>query len=188
MQDVIASIIKTAKANDPRLSNRTGKNPVPSKVRETKKQGAPKVIKGHEESEQTNSVQKCAALSSDIASEAEIETAEPVVMERKRTPVPSQTLLKKKVLQELEGQTDEEAETIAFIKSVRLSQPLAPDLEGYKEKFASFVEKMNLKRLPAVTRIISATQTDYQKYILQQWKLRMIEKLGTQGFEEYQKG
>ena len=188
MQDVIASIIKTAKANDPKLSNRTGKNPVPSKVREIKKQGAPKVVKGHEESEQTNSVQKCAALSSDIASEAEIETAEPVVMERKRTLVPSQTLLKKKVLQELEGQTDEEAETIAFIKSVRLSQPLTPELEGYKEKFASFVEKMNIKRLPAVTRIISATQTDYQKYILQQWKLRMIEKLGLQGFEEYQKG
>lgn len=90
-------------------------------------------------------------------------------------------------MQALRSLTDDEAETLAFVKNVKLSQPLVPEQEEYLERFTSFVQEMNLRNLPAVTRIISATQTDYQKFILEQWKLRMVEELGVQGFEEYQK-
>lgn len=187
VQDVIASIIRNAKDNDSQLNDSLPKSSKSSPTKRTQ-QGSSGIIADKKyESERNRNEQKKSAPSSDIASELEIETAEPVVIQRKKAPVANQPLLTRKVMQALRSLTDDEAETLAFIKNVKLSQPLVPEQEEYLERFTSFVQEMNLRNLPAVTRIISATQTDYQKFILEQWKLRMVEELGVQGFEEYQK-
>lgn len=188
VQDVIASIIRNSKDNDSQLNDSLPKSSKSSPTKRTQ-QGSPGIIADKKDkSERNRNEQKKSAPSSDIASELEIETAEPVVIQRKKAPVANQPLLTRKVMQALRSLTDDEAETLAFIKNVKLSQPLVPEQEEYLERFTSFVQEMNLRNLPAVTRIISATQTDYQKFILEQWKLRMVEELGVQGFEEYQKG
>lgn len=187
VQDVIASIIRNAKDNDSQLNDSLPKSSKSSPTKRTQ-QGSSGIIADKKyESERNRNEQKKSAPSSDIASELEIETAEPVVIQRKKAPVANQPLLTRKVMQALRSLTDDEAEALAFIKNVKLSQPLVPEQEEYLERFTSFVQEMNLRNLPAVTRIISATQTDYQKFILEQWKLRMVEELGVQGFEEYQK-
>lgn len=185
VQDVIASIIRNAKENDPQLNDNLPKS---SKSSPTKRTQTGIVAEKKDESERNRNERKSSAPSSDIASDLEIETAEPVVIQKKKAPVANQPLLTRRVTQALQSLTDDEAETLAFIKNVKLSQPLVPEQEEYLERFTSFVQEMNLRNLPAVTRIISATQTDYQKFILEQWKLRMVEELGVQGFEEYQKG
>lgn len=185
VQDVIASIIRNAKENDSQLNDNLPKS---SKSSPTKRTQTGIVAEKKDESERNRNEQKSSALSSDIASDLEIETAEPVVIQKKKAPVANQPLLTRRVTQALQSLTDDEAETLAFIKNVKLSQPLVPEQEEYLERFTNFVQEMNLRNLPAVTRIISATQTDYQKFILEQWKLRMVEELGVQGFEEYQKG
>lgn len=185
VQDVIASIIRNAKENDPQLNDNLPKS---SKSSPTKRTQTGIVAEKKDESERNRNEQKSSAPSSDIASDLEIETAEPVVIQKKKAPVANQPLLTRRVTQALQSLTDDEAETLAFIKNVKLSQPLVPEQEEYLERFTNFVQEMNLRNLPAVTRIISATQTDYQKFILEQWKLRMVEELGVQGFEEYQKG
>lgn len=184
VQDVIASIIRNAKENDPQLNDNLPKS---SKSSPTKRTQTGIVAEKKDESERNRNEQKSSAPSSDIASDLEIETAEPVVIQKKKAPVANQPLLTRRVMQALQSLTDDEAETLAFIKNVKLSQPLVPEQEEYLERFTNFVQEMNLRNLPAVTRIISATQTDYQKFILEQWKLRMVEELGVQGFEEYQK-
>lgn len=184
VQDVIASIIRNAKENDPQLNDNLPKS---SKSSPTKRTQTGIVAGKKDESERNRNEQKSSAPSSDIASDLEIETAEPVVIQKKKAPVANQPLLTRRVTQALQSLTDDEAETLAFIKNVKLSQPLVPEQEEYLERFTNFVQEMNLRNLPAVTRIISATQTDYQKFILEQWKLRMVEELGVQGFEEYQK-
>lgn len=184
VQDVIASIIRNAKENDSQLNDNLPKS---SKSSPTKRTQTGIVAGKKDESERNRNEQKSSALSSDIASDLEIETAEPVVIQKKKAPVANQPLLTRRVTQALQSLTDDEAETLAFIKNVKLSQPLVPEQEEYLERFTNFVQEMNLRNLPAVTRIISATQTDYQKFILEQWKLRMVEELGVQGFEEYQK-
>lgn len=185
VQDVIASIIRNAKENDPQLNDNLPKS---SKSSPTKRTQTGIVAEKKDESERNRNERKSSAPSSDIASDLEIETAEPVVIQKKKAPVANQPLLTRRVTQALQSLTDDEAETLAFIKNVKLSQPLVPEQEEYLERFTNFVQEMNLRNLPAVTRIISATQTDYQKFILEQWKLRMVEELGVQGFEEYQKG
>lgn len=185
VQDVIASIIRNAKENDSQLNDNLPKS---SKSSPTKRTQTGIVAGKKDESERNRNEQKSFAPSSDIASDLEIETAEPVVIQKKKAPVANQPLLTRRVTQALQSLTDDEAETLAFIKNVKLSQPLVPEQEEYLERFTNFVQEMNLRNLPAVTRIISATQTDYQKFILEQWKLRMVEELGVQGFEEYQKG
>lgn len=185
VQDVIASIIRNAKENDSQLNDNLPKS---SKSSPTKRTQTGIVAEKKDESERNRNEQKSSAPSSDIASDLEIETAEPVVIQKKKAPVVNQPLLTRRVTQALQSLTDDEAETLAFIKNVKLSQPLVPEQEEYLERFTNFVQEMNLRNLPAVTRIISATQTDYQKFILEQWKLRMVEELGVQGFEEYQKG
>lgn len=185
VQDVIASIIRNAKENDSQLNDNIPKS---SKSSPTKRTQTGIVAEKKDESERNRNEQKSSAPSSDIASDLEIETAEPVVIQKKKAPVANQPLLTRRVTQALQSLTDDEAETLAFIKNVKLSQPLVPEQEEYLERFTNFVQEMNLRNLPAVTRIISATQTDYQKFILEQWKLRMVEELGVQGFEEYQKG
>lgn len=185
VQDVIASIIRNAKENDSQLNDNLPKS---SKSSPTKRTQKGIVAEKKDESERNRNEQKSSAPSSDIASDLEIETAEPVVIQKKKAPVANQPLLTRRVTQALQSLTDDEAETLAFIKNVKLSQPLVPEQEEYLERFTNFVQEMNLRNLPAVTRIISATQTDYQKFILEQWKLRMVEELGVQGFEEYQKG
>lgn len=185
VQDVIASIIRNAKENDSQLNDNLPKS---SKSSPTKRTQTGIVAEKKDESERNRNEQKIFAPSSDIASDLEIETAEPVVIQKKKAPVANQPLLTRRVTQALQSLTDDEAETLAFIKNVKLSQPLVPEQEEYLERFTNFVQEMNLRNLPAVTRIISATQTDYQKFILEQWKLRMVEELGVQGFEEYQKG
>lgn len=185
VQDVIASIIRNAKENDPQLNDNLPKS---SKSSPTKRTQTGIVAEKKDESERNRNEQKSSAPSSDIASDLEIETAEPVVIQKKKAPVANQPLLTRRVMQALQSLTDDEAETLAFIKNVKLSQPLVPEQEEYLERFTNIVQEMNLRNLPAVTRIISATQTDYQKFILEQWKLRMVEELGVQGFEEYQKG
>lgn len=185
VQDVIASIIRNAKENDSQLNDNLPKS---SKSSPTKRTQTGIVAEKKDESERNRNEQKSSAPSSDIASDLEIETAEPVVIQKKKAPVANQPLLTRRVTQALQSLTDDEAETLAFIKNVKLSQPLVPEQEEYLERFTNFVQEMNLRNLPAVTRIISATQTDYQKFILEQWKLRMVEELGVQGFEEYQKG
>lgn len=185
VQDVIASIIRNAKENDSQLNDNLPKS---SKSSPTKRTQTGIVAEKKDESERNRNEQKSSAPSSDIASDLEIETAEPVVIQKKKAPVANQPLLTRRVMQALQSLTDDEAETLAFIKNVKLSQPLVPEQEEYLERFTNFVQEMNLRNLPAVTRIISATQTDYQKFILEQWKLRMVEELGVQGFEEYQKG
>lgn len=185
VQDVIASIIRNAKENDSQLNDNFPKS---SKSSPTKRTQTGIVAEKKDESERNRNEQKSSAPSSDIASDLEIETAEPVVIQKKKAPVANQPLLTRRVTQALQSLTDDEAETLAFIKNVKLSQPLVPEQEEYLERFTNFVQEMNLRNLPAVTRIISATQTDYQKFILEQWKLRMVEELGVQGFEEYQKG
>lgn len=184
VQDVIASIIRNAKENDSQLNDNLPKS---SKSSPTKRTQTGIVAGKKDESERNRNEQKSFAPSSDIASDLEIETAEPVVIQKKKAPVANQPLLTRRVTQALQSLTDDEAETLAFIKNVKLSQPLVPEQEEYLERFTNFVQEMNLRNLPAVTRIISATQTDYQKFILEQWKLRMVEELGVQGFEEYQK-
>lgn len=184
VQDVIASIIRNAKENDSQLNDNLPKS---SKSSPTKRTQTGIVAEKKDESERNRNEQKSSAPSSDIASDLEIETAEPVVIQKKKAPVANQPLLTRRVTQALQSLTDDEAETLAFIKNVKLSQPLVPEQEEYLERFTNFVQEMNLRNLPAVTRIISATQTDYQKFILEQWKLRMVEELGVQGFEEYQK-
>lgn len=184
VQDVIASIIRNAKENDSQLNDNLPKS---SKSSPTKRTQTGIVAEKKDESERNRNEQKSFAPSSDIASDLEIETAEPVVIQKKKAPVANQPLLTRRVTQALQSLTDDEAETLAFIKNVKLSQPLVPEQEEYLERFTNFVQEMNLRNLPAVTRIISATQTDYQKFILEQWKLRMVEELGVQGFEEYQK-
>lgn len=184
VQDVIASIIRNAKENDSQLNDNIPKS---SKSSPTKRTQTGIVAGKKDESERNRNEQKSFAPSSDIASDLEIETAEPVVIQKKKAPVANQPLLTRRVTQALQSLTDDEAETLAFIKNVKLSQPLVPEQEEYLERFTNFVQEMNLRNLPAVTRIISATQTDYQKFILEQWKLRMVEELGVQGFEEYQK-
>lgn len=184
VQDVIASIIRNAKENDPQLNDNLPKS---SKSSPTKRTQTGIVAEKKDESERNRNERKSSAPSSDIASDLEIETAEPVVIQKKKAPVANQPLLTRRVTQALQSLTDDEAETLAFIKNVKLSQPLVPEQEEYLERFTNFVQEMNLRNLPAVTRIISATQTDYQKFILEQWKLRMVEELGVQGFEEYQK-
>lgn len=184
VQDVIASIIRNAKENDSQLNDNLPKS---SKSSPTKRTQTGIVAGKKDESERNRNEQKSSAPSSDIASDLEIETAEPVVIQKKKAPVANQPLLTRRVTQALQSLTDDEAETLAFIKNVKLSQPLVPEQEEYLERFTNFVQEMNLRNLPAVTRIISATQTDYQKFILEQWKLRMVEELGVQGFEEYQK-
>lgn len=184
VQDVIASIIRNAKENDSQLNDNIPKS---SKSSPTKRTQTGIVAEKKDESERNRNEQKSSAPSSDIASDLEIETAEPVVIQKKKAPVANQPLLTRRVTQALQSLTDDEAETLAFIKNVKLSQPLVPEQEEYLERFTNFVQEMNLRNLPAVTRIISATQTDYQKFILEQWKLRMVEELGVQGFEEYQK-
>lgn len=184
VQEVIASIIRNAKENDSQLDDSLHKKP--SRTKRTKQGSAGNVADKIEESERIRNI-KSSVPSSDIASDLEIETAEPVVIQRKKAPIANQPLLTRKVMQALQRLTDDEAETLAFIKNVKLSQPLVPEQEEYLERFTNFVQEMNLRNLPAVTRIISATQTDYQKFILEQWKLRMVEELGVQGFEEYQK-
>lgn len=189
VQDVIASIIRNAKDNDSQLNDSLPKSSKSSPTKRTQQGSSGIIADKKDESERIyRNEQKKSAPSSDIASELEIETAEPVVIQRKKTPVANQPLLTRKVMQALRSLTDDEAETLAFIKNVKLSQPLVPEQEEYLERFTSFVQEMNLRNLPGVTRIISATQTDYQKFILEQWKLRMVEELGVQGFEEYQKG
>lgn len=185
VQDVIASIIRNAKENDSQLNDNLPKS---SKSSPTKRTQTGIVAEKKDESERNRNEQKSSAPSSDIASDLEIETAEPVVIQKKKAPVANQPLLTRRVTQALQSLTDDEAETLAFIKNVKLSQPLVPEQEEYLERFTNFVQEMNLRNLPAVTRIISATQTDYQKFILEQWKLRMVEELGVQGFEEFQKG
>lgn len=185
VQDVIASIIRNAKENDPQLNDNLPKS---SKSSPTKRTQTGIVAEKKDESERNRNERKSSAPSSDIASDLEIETAEPVVIQKKKAPVANQPLLTRRVTQALQSLTDDEAETLAFIKNVKLSQPLVPEQEEYLERFTNIVQEMNLRNLPAVTRIISATQTDYQKFILEQWKLRMVEELGVQGFEEYQKG
>lgn len=185
VQDVIASIIRNAKENDPQLNDNLPKS---SKSSPTKRTQTGIVAEKKDESERNRNEQKSSAPSSDIASDLEIETAEPVVIQKKKAPVANQPLLTRRVTQALQSLTDDEAETLAFIKNVKLSQPLVPEQEEYLERFTNIVQEMNLRNLPAVTRIISATQTDYQKFILEQWKLRMVEELGVQGFEKYQKG
>ncbi|XP_061164308.1 mitochondrial genome maintenance exonuclease 1-like [Saccostrea echinata] len=164
VQDVIASIIQGAKSNDVKNKNETSR------------------------------VQKLVAIkssgggdppSTDTASDLEIESAERVEHKSRKSTKAIQGSSTKKILKALNNLTDEEAETLAFIKSVKLFQLL--ELEEKSEKFRAFVERLKLRSNPAVTRILSATQTDYQKYVLEQWKLRMIEELGVQGFEEYQK-
>lgn len=185
VQDVIASIIRNAKENDSQLNDNLPKS---SKSSPTKRTQTGIVAEKKDESERNRNERKSSAPSSDIASDLEIETAEPVVIQKKKAPVANQPLLTRRVMQALQSLTDDEAETLAFIKNVKLSQPLVPEQEEYLERFTNFVQEMNLRNLPAVTRIISATQTDYQKFILEQWKLRMVEELGVQGFEEYQKG
>lgn len=185
VQDVIASIIRNAKENDSQLNDNIPKS---SKSSPTKRTQTGIVAEKKDESERNRNEQKSSAPSSDIASDLEIETAEPVVIQKKMAPVANQPLLTRRVTQALQSLTDDEAETLAFIKNVKLSQPLVPEQEEYLERFTNFVQEMNLRNLPAVTRIISATQTDYQKFILEQWKLRMVEELGVQGFEKYQKG
>lgn len=185
VQDVIASIIRNAKENDSQLNDNLPKS---SKSSPTKRTQTGIVAEKKDESERNRNERKSSAPSSDIASDLEIETAEPVVIQKKKAPVANQPLLTRRVTQALQSLTDDEAETLAFIKNVKLSQPLVPEQEEYLERFTNFVQEMNLRNLPAVTRIISATQTDYQKFILEQWKLRMVEELGVQGFEEYQKG
>lgn len=185
VQDVIASIIRNAKDNDPQLNDNLPKS---SKSSPTKRTQTGIVAEKKDESERNRNERKSSAPSSDIASDLEIETAEPVVIQKKKAPVANQPLLTRRVMQALQSLTDDEAETLAFIKNVKLSQPLVPEQEEYLERFTNIVQEMNLRNLPAVTRIISATQTDYQKFILEQWKLRMVEELGVQGFEEYQKG
>lgn len=184
VQDVIASIIRNAKENDSQLNDNLPKS---SKSSPTKRTQTGIVAGKKDESERNRNEQKSSAPSSDIASDLEIETAEPVVIQKKKAPVANQPLLTRRVMQALQSLTDDEAETLAFIKNVKLSQPLVPEQEEYLERFTNIVQEMNLRNLPAVTRIISATQTDYQKFILEQWKLRMVEELGVQGFEEYQK-
>lgn len=184
VQDVIASIIRNAKENDSQLNDNIPKS---SKSSPTKRTQTGIVAEKKDESERNRNEQKSSAPSSDIASDLEIETAEPVVIQKKMAPVANQPLLTRRVTQALQSLTDDEAETLAFIKNVKLSQPLVPEQEEYLERFTNFVQEMNLRNLPAVTRIISATQTDYQKFILEQWKLRMVEELGVQGFEKYQK-
>lgn len=184
VQDVIASIIRNAKENDSQLNDNLPKS---SKSSPTKRTQTGIVAEKKDESERNRNEQKSSAPSSDIASDLEIETAEPVVIQKKKAPVANQPLLTRRVTQALQSLTDDEAETLAFIKNVKLSQPLVPEQEEYLERFTNIVQEMNLRNLPAVTRIISATQTDYQKFILEQWKLRMVEELGVQGFEEYQK-
>lgn len=184
VQDVIASIIRNAKENDSQLNDNLPKS---SKSSPTKRTQTGIVAGKKDESERNRNEQKSSAPSSDIASDLEIETAEPVVIQKKKAPVANQPLLTRRVTQALQSLTDDEAETLAFIKNVKLSQPLVPEQEEYLERFTNFVQEMNLRNLPAVTRIISATQTDYQKFILEQWKLRMVEELGVQGFEKYQK-
>lgn len=189
VQDVIASIIRNAKDSDSQFNDSLPKSSKSSPTKRTQQGSSGIIADKKDESERIyRNEQKKSAPSSDIASELEIETAEPVVIQRKKTPVANQPLLTRKVMQALRSLTDDEAETLAFIKNVKLSQPLVPEQEEYLERFTSFVQEMNLRNLPAVTRIISATQTDYQKFILEQWKLRMVEELGVQGFEEYQKG
>lgn len=185
VQDVIASIIRNAKENDSQLNDNLPKS---SKSSPTKRTQTGIVAEKKDESERNRNERKSSAPSSDIASDLEIETAEPVVIQKKKAPVANQPLLTRRVMQALQSLTDDEAETLAFIKNVKLSQPLVPEQEEYLERFTNIVQEMNLRNLPAVTRIISATQTDYQKFILEQWKLRMVEELGVQGFEEYQKG
>jgi hypothetical protein len=181
VQDVIASIIKDSKVNNSPNCNRTSKIPKTEvSINEDKIE-----IKRND-SIANNHVH--ANSSTDIASDLEIETAEPVKNESKINSSSSQSLIARKVLKALGSLTDEQAETLAFIKSVKMFQPLPSELEENEERFREFVEGLGLRNPPSVTKIISVTQTDYQKFLLEQWKLKMIEKLGLQGFEEYQKG
>lgn len=176
VQDVIASIIKESKVHNSINNNRTSKIP----------NTAVGINEERIKTERNGDIPS-AYSPTDIASDLEIETAEPVKSESKiKNSSPSHSA--RKILKALGNLTDEEAETLAFIKSVKIFQPLTSELEENGEKFREFVEGLKVRNLPSVTKIISATQTDYQKYLLEQWKLKMIEKLGLQGFEEYQKG
>ncbi|XP_062621877.1 mitochondrial genome maintenance exonuclease 1-like [Saccostrea cucullata] len=163
VQDVIASIIQGAKSNNVKRY----------KISRVQKHVA------------INSRDRVDTPFANIASDLEIESAELVENKTKQSTKTIQGTSTKKILQVLNNLTDEEAETLAFIKSVKLFQPL--EHKEKSEKLREFVERLKLKSNPAVTKILSATQTDYQKYVLEQWRLRRVEELGIQGFEEYQK-
>ncbi|XP_051157204.1 mitochondrial genome maintenance exonuclease 1-like [Leptopilina boulardi] len=69
-------------------------------------------------------------------------------------------------------------------KSGRIAHNKLPVTNGIISLSAK-TESSN-KNLPSVTRILSATMSETAKKTLERWKAEMIEKLGIDGFNEYQ--
>lgn len=69
-------------------------------------------------------------------------------------------------------------------KSGRIAHNKLPVTNGIISLSAK-TESSN-KNLPSVTRILSATMSEAAKKTLERWKAEMIEKLGIDGFNEYQ--
>ena len=75
-----------------------------------------------------------------------------------------------------------------YLKSI-LEIPIVLDKEVDTADFKEFLEDLELKYLPSVSTIISATQSPDQVKILERWKSNMIKELGGQEqFNEYHKG
>lgn len=75
-----------------------------------------------------------------------------------------------------------------YLKSI-LEIPMVLDKEVDSADFKEFLEDLELKHLPSVSTIISATQSPDQVKILERWKTNMIKELGgLEQFNQYHKG
>ena len=90
-----------------------------------------------------------------------------------------------------EVKDDELSPVPVILKSV-LETPLIvnSDLDVDRlAEFKEFVEDLELKYLPSVSRIISATQSPEQVKVLERWQARMTKELGGEAqFKEYKQG
>ena len=87
---------------------------------------------------------------------------------------------------------DSELSPVPAILKTVLEIPLivSSDLDVDRlAEFKEFVEDLELKYLPSVSRIISATQSPEQVKVLERWQARMTKELGGEAqFKEYKQG
>ena len=87
---------------------------------------------------------------------------------------------------------DTELGPVPLILKTVLEIPLivSSDLDVDKlSEFKEFVEDLELKYLPSVSRIITATQSPEQTKVLERWQAKMIKELGgEEQFKEYKQG
>lgn len=97
---------------------------------------------------------------------------------------------------DIENATAKRSVSEKFFDIVIKNIPSFPIMGNKRESSAELTDVLSISvkndlktiRFPSVTRILTHTMSPESKQALEMWKERMIEKLGQEGFDKYQRG